>query len=147
MEAKIRHLEMIQSALNRASDNSLRIKGFAMLLLVGTLALLLRDGGSPIAIPFVFAIILILIVAFLFLLDFYFIRQSDLLTILYNRVRIQCEAKIDFSMEVDKYASELDERYKIFLPFQLVTSGIIHICIIVLLLLGMLPSYLIMPNY
>ncbi|MXY45564.1 MAG: hypothetical protein F4Y44_00995 [Chloroflexi bacterium] len=33
MEAKIRHLEMIQGAVNRSADNSL--KGFAILLLAG----------------------------------------------------------------------------------------------------------------
>ena len=81
MEAKVRHLEMIRGAISEAAGNSLRIKGFAMLLLAGTIALMLRDGASTFTIPVHLALILILIVAILGLLDFYFIRQSDLFRI------------------------------------------------------------------
>ena len=117
-----------------------------MLLLAGTLVLLLRNDGSSIAIPFMFAIILILVVEFLFLLDFYYIRQTDLFRILYNQVRVQSEDEIDFSMEVDQLADELDEQYRRLLSFQLIASGVIHVCIIILLFLGMLPPQLVRLN-
>ena len=139
MEAKIRHLEMIQGAVNRSSDNSLRIKGFAMLLLAGTLALLLRVSTDVNGIPFLFGLLLILIVWFLFLLDIYFIRQADVYKILYNRVRSVPETEVDFSMEVSQFNAELNDYYKDYLPFPLIASGVIHICIIVMLIVGMLP--------
>ena len=85
MEAKIRHLEMIRSAIDSASGNSLRIKGFAMLLLAGAMALALRDGMEPVSgmIPLPIAVVLLVIVAILGLLDYHFTRQSDLFKILY----------------------------------------------------------------
>ena len=143
MEAKIRYLEMIQSAMTGASNNSLRIKGFTMLLLAGTIALLLRNGADTadtIVIPFHLAIIIILVVGFLFLLDFYFIRQSDLFNVLYDRVRVLSEGDIDFSMEVEQYGAELDERYREFPSFPLIVSGILHLCLAVLVVVGTLPS-------
>lgn len=146
MEAKIRHLEMIQDSVTREANNSLRVEGFTMLMLIGTVALLLWDSARTDTIPFVFGIVLILIVAFLFLLDFYFIRQSGLFKILYNQARTLPEDEIDFSMEIEKYSEELDNQYKEFPPFQLVVSGFIHICIILLLFLGMLPPQLVIAS-
>ena len=140
MEAKIRYLEMIQSAMTGASNNSLRIKGFTMLLLAGTLALLLRNGAGTIIIPFHLAIILILVIGFLFLLDFHFIRQSDLFKILYDRARVLSEGDIDFSMDVEHYGSELDEIYRDVPSFPLVASGILHLCLAVFVVVGTLPS-------
>ena len=139
MEPKIRHLEMIQRAINGASDNSLRIKGFAMLLLAGTVALLMRVGEGAATIPFLFGLLLILIVWFLFFLDIYFIRQADSYRILYNQIRIAPADDVDFSMEVSQFGEELNEYYRYFLPFPLIASGVIHICIIVMLIVGMLP--------
>ena len=137
---------MIQSSVTGAANNSLRTEGFAILLLIGTVALLLRDGTRTDAIPFLFGLVLILIVAFLFLLDFYFIRQSSLFKILYNKVRMCAEDEIDFSMEIERYGGELDKQYRESPPFQLIASGIIHLCIILLLFFGMLPPKLVMTN-
>ena len=139
MEAKIRHLEMIHGAIDSASNNSLRIKGFAMLLLAGTVALLFRFGGDAENIPFLFGLLLILIVWFLFLLDLYFIRQADMYRILYNQVRRTPAEDVDFSMEVDQLREELNDYYRYYLPFPPIASGVIHICIIVMLIVGMLP--------
>lgn len=139
MEPKIRHLEMIRGAINNASDNSLRIKGFAMLLLAGTVALLFRFSDGAGAIPFLFGLLLILIVLFLFLLDLYFIRQADVYRILYNRVRRAPVEDVDFSMEDDQIREELNDYYRYYLPFPPIASGVIHICIIVMLIVGMLP--------
>ncbi len=140
MESKIRYLEMIQRAIDGASNNSLRIKGFTMLLLAGTLALLLRNGASAIIIPLNLGLILILVVGFLFLLNFHFIRQSDLFKTLYDRVRVLPESEIEFSMEVEQYGSELDESYKKFTPLPLIASGILHLCLVVFVVIGTLPS-------
>ena len=133
-EAKIRHLEMIRHAIDGASGNSLRIKGFAMLLLAGTLALALREGASVGIIPQPIAIVLLIIIAFIGLLDFYFIRQADLYGILYNEVRKLSEDEIDFSMEVDRYSDYLNSEYNERLPFPIIASSVLHLNIALILI-------------
>ena len=146
MEGKIRHLEMIQGAIRQSATDSLRIKEFAMLMLIGIVALLLRDGVRTDAILFLFGFVLMFIVVFLFILDFYFIHQSDLFKILYNRVRVRPEDEIDFSMGIEKYSEELNEQYKKTLPFRLIASGFMHAGLFALLFFGVFPPRLVMPN-
>ena len=110
-----------------------------MLLLAGTVALLFRFSEDADTIPFLFGLLLILIVWFLFLLDLYFIRQADVYRILYNRVRMTPAEDVDFLMDVDQLGDELNDYYKYYLPFPPIASGVIHICIIVMLIVGMLP--------
>ena len=137
-EAKIRHLEMIQGAMNRASDNSLRVKGFAMLLLAGTMALALREGASGSVIPSPIAIVLLVIVMFLWLLDFYFIRQADLYRILYNEVRRLADDEIDFSMESGQYSEYLNSQYRERLPFLVIAAAALHFNVALILIFSAL---------
>ena len=129
MEAKIRHLEMVRRAIDGAAGNSLRIKGFAMLLLAGTMALALRDNVSVGVIPLPLALVLLVIVVSLWLLDFYFIRQADLYEILYNEVRKLSDDEITLSMEVEQYGDELNSRYNERLPFLVMASAALHLSI------------------
>ena len=120
--------------MSRASDNSLRIKGFAMLLLAGTMALALRDSTATDVIPLPIAIVLLVIVVFLGLLDFYFIRQSDLYRILYNEVRKLADNEIDFSMETGQYSENLNRQYNERLPFLIIASFVLHLNIALVLI-------------
>lgn len=138
MEAKIRHLEMIRAAISEAAGNSLRIKGFAMLLLAGSLALTLREGAGSIALPI--GIILILITVSLMFLDFYYTWQSDLFKMLYNEVQTRSEDDIDFLMEVDQYSRELYQRYKEVWPFPVVAAIYLYTFILMFLIFGTLLS-------
>ena len=139
MEAKIRHLEMIQIAMSRASDNSLRIKGFAMLLLAGAIALLLRDGSDTSIIPVAFAVILWVFVGILFVIDAYFIRQSDGFRILYNQVRRRSEDDIDFSMELTQHQHYIPERQSEELSLYIITTLAFYLIILAILIIGTLP--------
>ena len=138
MEAKIRHLEMIRAAISEAAGNSLRIKGFAMLLLAGSLALTLREG--VVALPLPLGTILILIMVSLMVLDFYYIWQSDLFKMLYNEVQARSEDDIDFLMEVDQYSYELYQRYKQVWPFPVIAALYLYIFIMMILVSGMFPT-------
>ena len=140
MEAKIRHLEMIRAAISEAAGNSLRIKGFAMLLLAGSLALTLREGAGTISLPMPIGIILILIIVSLMLLDFHYIQQSDLFKILYNEVQERSENDIDFSMEVDQYSDRLYQHYKRVWALPAVAVICLYMFILMFLILGMLLS-------
>ena len=139
MESKIRHLEMIRAAISEAAGNSLRIKGFAMLLLAGSLALTLREGVGTIALPLPLAIILILITVVLGLLDFHYNKQSELFKILYNEVQARSESEIDFSMEVDQYSEQLDRPFEKIWPFPVAATFFLYAFIVVILLVGALP--------
>ena len=141
MEAKIRHLEMVRSAIDGASGNSLRIKGFAMLLLAGAIALVLRDGTDSTTgmIPLPIAVVLLVIVAILGLLDYHFTRQSDLFKILYNEAKTVSEGNVDFSMGTEKYGEQLGRRYKDYLPIPVIAAVILHVSIALVVILGILP--------
>ena len=140
MESKIRHLEMIMGAIDGASNNSLRIKGFAMLLLAGTLALTLRENVNASVIPFHIGIVLIVVVGFLGLLDFYFIQESDLYKILYRAILTRSHGNIDFSMETVQYTDELDAFYRKVTPFPIVVTIILYGSIAIIVIFGTLPS-------
>lgn len=136
MEAKIRHLEMIQAAITQATGNSLRIKGFAMLLLVGAVALLLSgdDGGS--AIPFHIGVILLLLVVVLALLDYYFLREADMFRILYNQVQTQDEGAINFSMDITKFSAKLNAHDAEYPRIMRIATMFFYSCALLIVLFG-----------
>ena len=139
MEAKIRHLEMIQGAIDGASNNSLRIKGIAMLLFAATIAFLLRGDDSVPAISLPLAIVLLITIFILWLLDFYFVRQSDLFRILYNRVRTRSEEDIDFSMDAEEHSGELGDRYSRNPPIPVIVTGVFYTCASLTVIFAALP--------
>lgn len=138
MEAKIRHLEMIRSAISQATGNSLRIKGFAMLLLVGAVALLLGGDGGGSAIPVYFGFVLLALVVALAILDYYFLREADLFRILYNQVKAQSENAIDFSMDTSKFIQELNAQYTEYPTLLIVATMFFYTCALLVVLLGIL---------
>ena len=136
MEAKIRHLEMIQSAITQATGNSLRIKWFAMLLLVGAVALLLSgDAGT---IPVYFGFVLLALVVVLWVLDHHFLREADLFRILYNQVQTQSDDTIDFSMDTAKFIQELNAKYTEHPTLPIVATMFFYLCALLVVLLGIL---------
>ena len=114
-----------------------------MLLLAGTLALTLREDATISVIPFHIGVILLVIVSFLGLLDFYFLRQSDLYKILYNETKVKSEGDIDFAMmEVEQYGSELDTFYRNNTPFPIMATVIFYGSIAIIMLFSTFPSLL-----
>lgn len=138
MEAKIRHLEMIQGAISQSTGNSLRIKGFAMLLLVGAVALLLSGDGGGSAIPVYFGLVLLALVVALAILDYYFLREADLFRILYNQVKAQSENVIDFSIDTSKFIQELNAQYTEYPTLPIVATMFFYTCALLVVLLGIL---------
>lgn len=92
MADKLKHLEMIQSVVNRLASNSFRIKGWCVVLVAALLALGAREGS--------FEIVLVAVVPVLVFwgLDGYYLSRERLFRKLYDSVRIEDET--DFSMEV-----------------------------------------------
>lgn len=141
MEAKIRHLEMIQAAITQSTGNSLRIKGFAMLLLVGAVALLLSGDASGSAIPVYFGVVLMCLVIVLSILDYHFLREADLFRILYNQVQTQSDDTIDFSMDAAKYSKNLETQYTEYPPLPIVATVCFYLCGFAVVFFGTFSSF------
>lgn len=92
-DTKIAHLGMIQDIINRLSQNSFLLKGWAVVMVSGLLAL---GAARPESILDYLALFPVL--AFWWL-DAYFLREERSFRDLYNYVRELDEKDIDFSMD------------------------------------------------
>ena len=97
MPAKLKHLEFIQSVINRLAGDSFRMKGWAVVLVSALLVLLVREGRVE------FAWVGFVPVLVFWGLDGYFLRQERLFRDLYDHVRTLNETAIDFSMDVGAF--------------------------------------------
>jgi hypothetical protein len=100
MEAKIRHLEMIQGIINRMASNSFLLKGWSLTLVVALIALSVSQTAS------LFALVALLPCFIFWGLDGYFLRQERLFRRVYDEVRVKNPEEIDFSMKWSKEAGE-----------------------------------------
>lgn len=100
---KIKHLELIETIIERMARNSFLLKGWAVTLIVGILALAGRREN-----PQFFLIALLPIVMF-WGLDSYYLYQERLYRGLYDWVRENEAPNLNFSMKIP---SEIKEEYK-----------------------------------
>ncbi len=92
MESKHKHLEFIQSVINRMASNSFLLKGWSVTLVTALFAL--SDKDSRIS-----CLLLAYLPVILFwILDGYFLGQEHAFRKLYDKVRTLDENQIDFSM-------------------------------------------------
>lgn len=94
MEAKLKHLELIQGVINRLAGDSFRMKGWAVILVSAVLVLVVRENRLELA-----PVGLVPVLAF-WGLDAYFLWQERLFRALYDQVRLTDEREVDFSMDV-----------------------------------------------
>lgn len=99
MEAKIKHLEFIQAAINRMASNSFLLKGWTVTLTGGLLALTFKQIDSR-----YLCISLAVLVLFWFLDSYYLSRERRFIA-LYNNVRTRNEEQVDFSMSTHSFRS------------------------------------------
>ena len=99
-EKVVKHLEMIQTVINRLGSNSFLLKGWSMTVIVTAMVLIARhDLQNP-------CIILSLIIPILgfWILDGYFLWQERLFRKVYDDVRTQADT--DFKMDVMKHKNK-----------------------------------------
>ena len=96
-EAKLKHLEFIQSAINRMSGNSFLLKGWTVTLVAALFALAAKDADRR------YVIVAYLPVLMFWALDAYFLSQERLFRSLYDGVRQRKEGEIDFSMNTTPF--------------------------------------------
>jgi hypothetical protein len=97
MEAKLKHLEFVQAAINRMAGNSFLLKGWAVTIVGALLALSFKEINSQ------YIQISLAAVAGFWLLDSYYLARERLFIQLYNHVRVLDENAIDFSMDVSPF--------------------------------------------
>jgi hypothetical protein len=99
MEAKLKHLELIQAVINRLSTNSFLLKGWSVVLISALFALAAPESRPA----FVYVAYIPAIV--LWGLDGYFLWQERLYRALYDHVRSRPDNEVDFSMDASGFRS------------------------------------------
>jgi hypothetical protein len=97
MEIKVKHLEFIQTAINRMAGNSFLLKGWTVTLTGGLLALTFKQIDRH------YLYISLAVLSLFWFLDSYYLSRERRFVALYNRVRIKNEEDIDFSMETHSF--------------------------------------------
>ena len=86
MENKLKHLEMVQSVINRMANNSFMLKGWAVTLVAGIFVLAGKDTDK-----LYFLVAYIPVIVF-WGLDSYYLLQERLYRGLYEKVRLSEES-------------------------------------------------------
>ena len=100
MDKKIKHLEMIQSVIERMSNNSFLIKGWSITLASAIFVVAIQAQDKASALWTLFPAVIF------WFLDGYYLWHERLLRSLYEYVRKLDEKKIDFSMDTSKVVNE-----------------------------------------
>jgi len=102
MDAKLKHLEFIQNTINRMAGNSFFLKGWAVTIVGGLLALSFKELNC------LYVFISAFILLFFWVLDAYYLSRERLFVKLYDNVRKRKEHEVDFSMDTKEFAREGD---------------------------------------
>lgn len=133
MEAKLKHLEMIQGVINRMANNSFLLKGWSVILVSALFALAAKDSNKLYIYLSYFPSL-----AF-WVLDGYFLRQEKLYRKLYDKVRSINDSEIDFSMDTSSLTNQVHTWSEVIFSK---TLSIFHGVIVLTILLVMLIASL-----
>ena len=97
MENKRKHLEFIQSVINRMARSSFLIKGWCVTLVAALVALGAKEDNSN------FLIVTGIPIVIFWVLDGFFLYQERLYRALYDEVRVRNEEQIDYSMNTVEF--------------------------------------------
>lgn len=95
MDAKVKHLEMIQNVIARMASNSFALKGLTITLVVGIFAFIKKDLDK------ICVIVAFIPIIVFWLLDSYYLMQERLYRFLYEQVRNLDDTNVNFSMKVN----------------------------------------------
>lgn len=100
MDAKLKHLELIQAVITRMANNSFLLRGWVVTLVAALMALAAKDANTN------FIIISFVPVLTFWLIDGYYLNQERLFRKHYDRVIIRDKDDINFSMNVSDIQSD-----------------------------------------
>ncbi len=105
--SKIKHLEMLQSAISRMASNSFQVKAWCVTLVSALLALSAKDAHYMVIVAY-------LPVLMFWWLDAYFLRQERLFRELFDQVRTNGKEDADFSMKtLSEEESKVESQYRV----------------------------------
>ncbi len=135
MEAKLKHLEMIQGVINRMAGNSFLLKGWSVTLISALFALAAKDSNQ-----FFLYLAYFPCVAF-WSLDGYFLWQERMYRKLYQEVSTRDANKIDFDMNATKFKEDVDSWFSVCFSITLrlfhgVIFGVIVLIMIIIISTG-----------
>jgi hypothetical protein len=107
MEAKLKHLEMVQGIINRMAGNSFLLKGWSVTLISALFALAAKDSNQ-----FFLYLAYFPCLAF-WSLDGYFLWQERMYRKLYQDVTHKSVESIDFEMNAAKFKNEVDSWFNV----------------------------------
>ena len=115
MENKHKHLELIQSVINRMAQHSFVLKGWSVTLVVAVFALSAENkvGGELL-------ITALLPVAVFWFLDAYYLQRERLFRALSDEVRKKDNSDIDYSMHVEDLKKGRNLLYRAALSWNLI---------------------------
>jgi hypothetical protein len=112
MDNKHAHLQMIQGVINRQSQNSFLLKGWSVVLISAMFALAAREANP------IFVYLAYFPASVFWGLDGYFLWQERTFRALYNKIRIQNDRDIDFSMDTREVRHEAKDWVRsVFFPY------------------------------
>lgn len=135
MDAKLKHLEMIQGIINRMAGNSFLLKGWSVTLISALFALAAKDSNR-----FFLYLAYFPCVAF-WSLDGYFLWQERMYRKLYQDVAKKSAEAHDLNMNATKFKSEVASWCSVcFSPtlklFHGVIFGVIVLIMLIIILIG-----------
>lgn len=99
-EKVVKHLEMIQTIINRLGNNSFLAKGGSVTILLAAIFLVTKqDLQNPSIV-----LVLLLLIARFWILDGYFLWQERLLRQVFEEIRQQTDT--DFNMDLGKHKNK-----------------------------------------
>jgi len=98
---KHKHLDFIQSAVNRMAGNLFLLKGWSITLIAALFALAAKDANKSYFVIAYFPLFIF------WSLDGYFLSQERKFRALYDHVRTLDESQIDFSMDTKPFCNDM----------------------------------------
>jgi hypothetical protein len=131
MDAKIKHLEFIQAAINRMAGNSFLLKGWTVTLTGGLLALTFKQIDRR------YVLISLVVLLMFWSLDGYYLSHERRFVALFNAVRIRREEDIDFSMHTRSLGAQCRWRHCAFSKtIMLFYGGLLAVDLLILKFIG-----------
>ena len=127
-EYKLKHLEFIQSVVNRMASNSFLLKGWSVTLVAALFALAAKDSDKKYIVVAYFPVLIF------WILDAYFLSQERRFRNLYDAVRAKKEDEIDFSMDTNPFA---DSRTKWAATFFSRTLVVFYLSMVLVMIFAM----------
>lgn len=124
MEAKLKHLEMIQAVINRMASNSFVFKGWSVTIIAGLSAFAAKDSNKKLLLIAFFATLLFWAV------DAFYLSLERSYRQIYSEVARKDNANVDFSMALPNRSKFKAWISAIFAPILLIFYGVASVLII-----------------